>query len=186
MAALAAPGKGADKSLRGFSILEMVVVLALIGLIAAMVVPRVGLLDGVQLKASARNLSGTIRLTYATAVMKRTAHRIVFDLSEQTYRVEEQSGEEWTGVADPMLGERVLPGNVMFKKVEVMDRYCESFCEEYLYFTPGGYVEEAALYLTLDGDDRVFTVFTRPMTGRSVIVMEEMTREQWEKSEEYH
>ena len=169
----------------GFTILEMVVVLAVIGLIAAVVVPRVGVMDGVQLKSSARNLTGTIRLTYATAVMKKKPYRICFNLEEQSYIVEEKSGDEYVPASDPLLGPRLLPDKVYFKRVVIMDRVCEGWCQEYLYFTPGGYVEEASLYLTLEDDDRVMSVFTRPMIGRAVIVMEEITREEWEKSELY-
>jgi type II secretion system protein H len=171
------------KYLKGFTVLEMVIVLAVIGLIAAIVAPRMGLLDGTQLKSSARKLVGAIRITYASAVVNKTYYRIRFNLEEQTYTIEQKVGDEYAAATDPLLEPRVLPGNIYVKRVEVMDRVCEEWCEEFLYFTPGGYVEEAAIYLSIDGDDRVFSVFTRPMTGRAFIVMEEMSREEWEDSQ---
>lgn len=176
------PQTANHKPEEGFTILEMLIVLVVIGLIAAIVIPRMGVMDGVELKSSARNLAGTIRLTYATAVVNKQPYRICFNLAEQSYNVQKKSGDEYVD-AGGMFQPRVLPEPVYFKKVQVMDRTCESWCAECLYFTPGGYVEEASIYLGIEDDNRAFTVFTRPMIGKAVIVPGEVTREEWEKSE---
>ncbi|HUT55615.1 MAG TPA: prepilin-type N-terminal cleavage/methylation domain-containing protein [bacterium] len=172
-----------SERITGFTLIEMMIVVMVIGIIAAIVVPRLGVLDMVQLRSSARTLAGTIRLTYATAVVNRQPYRICFDLEGQSYRIQQKSGDEYVDAPDPLLTPRVLPEPVVIKRVQVMDRLCEGYCQECLYFTPGGYVEDAAIYLGLENDDPVFTVFTRPMTGRAVIVPEEMSREDWEKSD---
>lgn len=160
------------------------VVIAIIGIFAAIVVPRTGVMSVFQLRASARNLVGTIRLTYSTAVVNRSFYRICFDLEEQVYWVEKKEGDQYVKVEDPLLGERVLPDEVYFKRIEAADRVCDYMCQEYLYFTPGGYVEAAAVYLTLEEGSPVISVFTRPMIGKAVIVMEEISREEWEEAEE--
>jgi type II secretion system protein H len=167
----------------GFTLIEMVIVILVIGIIAAIVAPRIGVLDTVQLRSSARSLAGTIRLTYATAVVNRQPYRICFDLDAQSYRIQQKSGDDYVDAADPLLAPRVLPEPVIIKRVQIMDRLCEGACQECLYFTPGGYVEDASIYLGLENESIVYSVFTRPMTGRAVIVPEEMSREEWEKSE---
>jgi len=162
----------------------MMVVLAVIGLAAAMVIPRMGVLDGVELRSAARNIAGTIKLTYSSAAVSRTPHRLCFDLDTQTYWPERLSGEDYVKSPDPMLGKRVIPESSYIKDLRVMDRYCDGYCLECIYFTPGGYAEEAAIHLALVDDSQTLSIFTRPMTGKAVIVMEEMTREEWIEMEE--
>lgn len=163
----------------------MMVVLALIGLVAAVVVPRTGVLDGVELRSEARNLAGAIRITYSTAAMDKVPYRICFNLEQQLYTVQKKAGDEYKEVTDPLMAPRVMPGKVYIKAVKVMDRECSSYCKEYLYFAPGGYVEEASIYLSLEDAEQTISVFTKPMTGKAVIVMEELTRKEWERESEY-
>lgn len=174
----------AHKESPGFSIVELLVVLAVIGLIAAMVAPRIGALDGVQLRSAARSLVGTVRITYNTAIANRLPYRIAFDLENHEYWVEEKMDDEYMESTGQLLGRRTIPDNLYIKSVIVMDRECVSWCKEYLYFSPGGYVEEAAIQFATNDESQVVSVFTRPMTGRAVIVLEEMTREEWEEYEE--
>ena len=166
----------------GFTLIEMMVVLMLIAIVAAVVVPRMGALEGANLKSSARNVAGAVRITYATAIVNKKPYRICFDLEDQTFSVEEKSGDEYVKAKDSLLGSRALPENIYFKKIEVMDRTCEDWCKEYLYFSPGGYVEEAAIYLTTEDGGRNISVFTKPMIGRAEIVLGEVAREEWEES----
>jgi type II secretion system protein H len=165
----------------GFTLIEIMVALIVIGIIAALVVPRTAVMNTVELKAAARNLAGTIHLVYNTAVMEKKYYRIVFDLEGQSYWVEEQDGKRFVRSSNELLGERLLADNIYFKRVTVMDRDCGEWCQVSLYFTPGGYVEEASIYLGIVDDNPVISVFTRPMTGTAALVMGEVTRAEWEE-----
>lgn len=167
----------------GFTLVEIMAVVLVIAIMAAMIAPRLGAFDGAQLKSSSRNLVGTIRLTYSTAVMNKNTYRMVFDLTDHVYWIEERQGKKFVQTQHGMLAERVLPDNIYIRRVRVMDRECVENCREFLYFTPGGYVEEAAIQFGVVDDDRVITVFTRPMTGKAVIALGDVTREEWEQSE---
>lgn len=159
------------------------VVLLIIGIIAVVVIPRIATLGGVELNSTARSLVGTIRITYSTAVVKKKPYRLAFDLTQQAYWVEEKSGDEYIKPTDSLLGPRVIPETIYISQVAILDRDCVANCVEYLYFSPGGYVEEAAIQLaTLDGE-QVVSVFTLPMTGRAVIVPGNVSRADWEKGE---
>jgi prepilin-type N-terminal cleavage/methylation domain-containing protein len=177
------PSNGSALAAPGFTILEMLVVLAVIGIIAVVALPRVGLLDSAELRAAGRNVAGTVRLTYSSAVMSRTPYRMVFDLGCQCYWIEKRSGDKYVKADDPLLARRELPESVMIKRVQAMDRDCSGQCQQYIYFTPGGYVEEASIYLATANEDnpQVVSVFTQPMTGRADVVSGEISREEWEK-----
>jgi prepilin-type N-terminal cleavage/methylation domain-containing protein len=167
----------------GFTLIEMLAVLAIIALVAVLVVPRTSAMEGVEFRSAARTLAGAIRITYNSAVVSRLPHRIVFDLEEQSYWVEDKDGKEYAPSASPMLGKRVIPDSLYLKRIQVMDRDCSGMCREYLYFTPGGYVEEASIHLATLDDSRVFSLFTHPMTGRVSIEGGELSRQEWEKNE---
>lgn len=172
------------RSRPAFTLIEILAVLFIIGIVGAIVIPRFTNLRGIQLRSSARDLAGTLHLVYNTAVVKHTPYRMVFDLDKHEYLVEEKAGEEYVAAAEPLLAARLLPETVIIKAVHVLDRHCSGPGKEYLYFSPGGYVEEAAIYLATADGGQVYSIFTQPMTGRAVIVPEEVTREEWEKSEE--
>jgi prepilin-type N-terminal cleavage/methylation domain-containing protein len=171
---------------RGFSLIEIMVVVAVIALVAAVVVPQVGYLDGVQMKSSARTIVGAVRITYATAVTSRNYYRMVFDLNEHSYRVEKKSGEQYVPATEPLLQGQTLPDSIYFKRVEVAGTSCvsDSNCTAVLYFTPGGYVEEAAIYIATVDDSQTISVFTRPMTGHCAILMGEVSLDQYQEMEE--
>ncbi len=169
----------------GFTLIEIMVVLLIIGIVAGMVAMQVTTTDGVYLRSTARNLVGTVRLTYSVAALNRRPYRLAFDLENQLVWLETKQGKDYVKVDEEGLGERVIPDPVYIKRIEVMDRVCEDYCVEYIYFTPGGYVEEASIYLAVGPEEeaRTITIFTRSMTGRAVIVMEEISREDWENEE---
>jgi prepilin-type N-terminal cleavage/methylation domain-containing protein len=173
--------------IHGFTLIELVVTLLIVSIFATIVGVRMTTSQSVLQRSAARKIAGTIRLTYSMAAINKKPYRICFDLELQKYWIEEKKGKNYVRVDDDMFNEIVIPEPILLSKIKVMDRECSSLCQEYLYFTPGGYVEEAAFHIAdSEGfDARVISIFTRPMTGRAVIVMEELTREDWEEDEKY-
>ena len=168
---------------KGFTLIEIIVVLMIIGIIAALVLPRITAISGAELKATARDLVGTVRLVYSTAAIKKLPYRIAFDLEKQIYWVEEKAGKEYVASKEPLLGQRVIPDTVYIKRLDILKRTCSSYCKEYIYFTPGGYVEPASIYVATLDNSQAMTVFIQPMTGRAEILLGEVSREDWEKSQ---
>ncbi|WP_338637254.1 type II secretion system protein [Spirobacillus cienkowskii] len=73
----------------GFTLLEIIIVLALIGSIAAVVMPNLTLSVDSQMSSSLRNLTGQMRAAYDDAIFSGRMHRMVFDLSAGEYWVEQ-------------------------------------------------------------------------------------------------
>ncbi|MEK6707116.1 MAG: prepilin-type N-terminal cleavage/methylation domain-containing protein, partial [Bdellovibrionota bacterium] len=73
---------------RGFSLLELMVVVAIIALFTTMVIPSVSSYFQLSLNSAAREMASVIKEAYNSTIMTGRIHRLVFDLKEQTYWVE--------------------------------------------------------------------------------------------------
>ncbi len=72
----------------GFSLVELLIVVALIGLVGILVVPGIGNVFKVSMNSATREIAGKIKETYNSTMMSKRVHRIVFDLKEQEFWVE--------------------------------------------------------------------------------------------------
>jgi prepilin-type N-terminal cleavage/methylation domain-containing protein len=77
----------------GFTLLEIMLVVALMGLLAALFVPSTGLRLPYQIESSARVLAGELQAVQQRAIATGTAHRWVVDLDRQAFRVERLGGD---------------------------------------------------------------------------------------------
>ena len=74
---------------RGMTLMEVVVVIAVIGFIAVAMTAAVGGIFGARLDAGANKLSGMARYAYSRALLTGKVHRLVVDIEAGTYRLEE-------------------------------------------------------------------------------------------------
>ncbi|MDH5233473.1 MAG: GspH/FimT family pseudopilin [Gemmatimonadota bacterium] len=78
---------------RGFSLAEVVLVCAFIGIVAGIALPRTAaLLDGVRLRQAAHEVAAAVTLARAAAIRRATYARVVVDSVRGEVRVE--SGED--------------------------------------------------------------------------------------------
>ena len=94
----------------GFTLIELVIVIALLALMVTIVVPSVANIFGANLRATTSEVAGAIRFTYDLAARKNVPFRLVFDLDEQAYWVESSSEKylfdrEKTSVSEGRLDE---------------------------------------------------------------------------------
>jgi prepilin-type N-terminal cleavage/methylation domain-containing protein len=78
------PGEGEA----GFSLIELLVVVALMALIGTMAIPSISNVFKISLGSTTRDLATTIRYAYNAAMMTKKVHRLVYDLKENRYWVE--------------------------------------------------------------------------------------------------
>jgi len=149
----------------GFSIIELLGVLAIIGLIAALVFPRLGSLGLADLRSSGRRLQGMVQLTFNLAVMEKADYRLAFDLDSQCFWAEKNIMGVYVTAKLDLLSMFCLPEEVYIQELEVLDRKLVRTGTDYIYFGMDGFVEPARIVMVNESEDG-FTLFTDPTTGR--------------------
>jgi general secretion pathway protein H len=85
---------------RGFTLVELLIVVAVMGLMAALVGPGLGSVTGANARQSAGELAGSMRALFDTAALRHATCRMVLDLGERAWWAECAPGR--TGIArDP-------------------------------------------------------------------------------------
>jgi len=150
---------------RGFTLIELTVIIVILGVMLTLIIPRLGELGEANLKRSARHLTGMIRFLKDESQARKDIYRLQFDIP---------AGHYWTEVLTPLSDRTVefkrfqsemgsegsLSGNTAFRDVKVSGHPDETYIE----FTPDGWVESAFIHLK-DGDDKPFTLIVKPLTG---------------------
>ena len=187
------------KNSRGFTLLEIMVVLAILGGIMAIAIPKLKKTNN-NAKAVMRELSVLFTEVRHYARLKNATYRIVFNLKgkEDSYFVEasnhevaiksqakekaisEMSKEDrpsspFSKVDKPLKKEKVLPDNLTIKSVETKSR-TEPITKgvAYIYFSPEGLVEQSVIQLT-NGKDLTWSLVVNPLTGRADLVSKAVT-----------
>ncbi len=144
----------------GFTLVEILVALAIVALVVGLTMPKLTELSGVELRTAARRLAGTARYAADQAAVRKTPFRLQFDFAARAYRVEFLDGDTWR--PDPTtLGAPVrLPGQVRVALVETRraGRQREELAS--VEFYPKGYAERAVVQLAV-GDTRAYTIEVR-------------------------
>lgn len=115
--------------LAGFTLLELMVVVTLVAGLMAVAIPTIRSLGGLDLKNEVVKIAGLSSEVYALAAISGKTHRIVFDMDNQQYWVEEKVGD--AGEIQPELGYEDLFKSKTGKKDENNpgDKFAPSFKE---------------------------------------------------------
>ena len=76
----------------GFTLIEMLAVVAIFSLLVAIVAPNIGRLSGRTLQAAADDLAARLELARQRAVVTGVPHRLWIDLDQASYRLERAMG----------------------------------------------------------------------------------------------
>jgi type II secretion system protein H len=152
----------AGTSNRGFTFIELSLVLLVIGLILVFALPRLGDLGDTRLKEAARHLAGTLQSVFDSAVFQKKTFGVVYDLSSQTYQVMDLSQAD--GMTPVSLRSTALPGQVRFKDIstEAEERVTEG--KTTTLFSPEGRAERTTIHLTDGRKD--YTLVMMPFSGK--------------------
>lgn len=72
---------------RGFTLVEMIVVIALLGIAAALVIPQMGSVQGLRVQAAVRTLVSDLTFAQADSIAFQQRRALVFDVPNNTYRI---------------------------------------------------------------------------------------------------
>ncbi|HYA87450.1 MAG TPA: prepilin-type N-terminal cleavage/methylation domain-containing protein [Nitrospirota bacterium] len=153
----------------GFTLIEMMIVIVILGVMASLVVPRLGELGDANMKRSARHLTGMIRFLRDESESRKAVYRLRFDVQGGRYWAEvmtltsEQTPTvEFVPWQSAMGAEGSLSGQTTFRDVQVASHPDDPFIQ----FTPDGWVENAAIHLR-NGDNKDFTLLVNPLAGNT-------------------
>ena len=161
--------KLASKKRAGFTLLELLVVLTIIGFLSLLIVPRLGSLGLAQLRSEARRLRAVIQAGYELSVVEKRGYRLALDLDEQCYWLEVQSEADYQPAENQLFSKHCLPESLSIREFEAPGRKLSGSGRDYIYFSPFGYVEPGRIYLA-DNSGNGFTLFTVPATGQVEIL----------------
>jgi len=179
----------------GFTLVEILMVIALLALLATSVLPRVGSVFRVNVQSSVRRYAAMVRYAYDQSVLTGRVHRIILDMDKQSWGVEvaEPGALPLDRSKQGVLAEGIreddrVTSEPSFKKVtgNLVDSFpsgvqivqVESWRlgkgkvatkgEIGIYAFPNGYIDESTVTLAESGKEngQRFTVTTQPLTGR--------------------
>jgi type II secretion system protein H len=154
----------------GFTLIELAVVIAILGVMIALVAPMLGELGEANLKRSARHLTGMIRFLHEESQAKKFEYRLRFDIQDGRYWAESprsvsENTVEFQKTTSVIGGEGSLFGQTTFRDVKA-----GSHPEEpYILFTPDGWVESTIIHLR-DGSGRDFSLRVKPLTANTELL----------------
>ena len=159
-------GRMRHSSQTGFTLIELIAVMIIIGLVLAVVFPRFSNIGETHLKTDASKLQTLITYLYEASETRNLYYRINFDLERESVLVESsRDGVEYLPEADR--GLRVLrfsPG-VDLAEVEVAGLGVTNTGELRVVFTPTGTTEPFRVNLGA-GDRAPMTITFNPYSGR--------------------
>jgi len=72
---------------RGFSLTELIVIIAILGILSWLAFPKMSAMDEIKLDAAARRLAGDLRYAQSMAMSRRVIHGVLFDPALGKYTV---------------------------------------------------------------------------------------------------
>ncbi len=153
---------------KGYTLLELTIVLVLLGLVTMLTVPRFqAFISGNEIERAARNMSTVIMHARGLAAGEGRGFLIHIDVAKGAYWV---SREIPPGVSNtnPEKEEVVekwrLPESVKFRDVETLGQGMIGEGEAIIHFWRNGLVETATIHLQ-DSKERQMTLIVNPITG---------------------
>ncbi len=154
-----------NQQTNGFTLIELAVVIAILGVMIALVAPRFADIGSANLKRSARHLTGMVRFLRDESQAKKIVYRLRFDVQAGHYWAEavtvtSDNTTEFRRATSVIGGEGSLSGQTTFRDIMAGSHPDDP----YILFTPDGWVEHALIHLR-DGEERDFTLLIKPLTG---------------------
>jgi len=150
--------------------IELMVVIVILAMAAAVVVPRLPSGESTKLKSSARNLASGIRFINDQAIITKGVYRLKLNITEGTTSIVKLSaiGEE-IPPEDQFMGRRLIEEGIGIEDVTVPRLGTVTEGEVVIPFGPGGSPDLVTIHLK--GGERRYTIIAFPSGGK-VRVME--------------
>lgn len=155
---------GKSTSQKGFTLLELSIVILLFGLFALLALPRLEAFGPRGLDGSARRLGGTVKYLFNEAALTGREYRLTFDFEQRSYRAAVvETGGEVHELRELGKG-AVLADGVKFRDLLVPGRGSFSAGKVTIGIHPTGWLEETVIHLE-DRQGGLLTLRVSPLTG---------------------
>lgn len=157
-----------ERSDKGFTLIELIVVIALISLFLVFAIPKLGEVSESNLRRDIRHIIGAISYLHDEAIMKRREFRLNYNIAMGEYWATEIVKEGPIGEVkkfeNTFIKKNRLSDNIRFRDIMVPGH--QGAVEEFFtYFYPTGWVEKTIIHLQ-QGEDKYYTLIVMPLTGK--------------------
>ena len=164
-------GTSKSKVERGFTLIELALVLFVIGLVLAVTFPKLAGFGRGDLKQATRHLIRTVQVLVDRAEATKRLYRLNYDLEKQEYwatvlQPVSDEAVEFVPVGTVLLKRAVLPDPIRFSDVTTLRQGKVTEGEAYTQFYPNGLVERTLFHLTDEKQGETLTLIVQPLTGR--------------------
>lgn len=162
----------AHRGARGFTLLELLIVIFLLGMTLAIIAPTFQEISGTRLRSATRTLAGTVRFVHGQASSTRSVYRLELDLDRGRFWVSRcvpvtDGTCEWEVDRSNLSRPRALPDGVRFVSARtVRDEKLMTSGIAQIHFLPKGYVEQAEIHVASERGSAAFTLLVEPLGGR--------------------
>jgi general secretion pathway protein H len=153
----------------GFTLIELMVVIVIIAMAAALVIPRLPAPEATKLKNSARNLASGIRFLNDQAIITKGVYRLQLSMSDNSTKIFKisASGEELRP-DDQFMSRPLIEDGISIEDVTVPQLGKVSEGEVVLPFGPGGNPD--CITIHLKGGENHFTIIAYPSGGKVTVL----------------
>ncbi|MEK6679138.1 MAG: prepilin-type N-terminal cleavage/methylation domain-containing protein [Nitrospirota bacterium] len=156
------------RSEKGFTLIELIVVIALVAIFFSFAIPKLGDVTEADLRRNIRHLTGTISYLRDEAMMKKREFRLNYNIAMNEYWATEvvKSGTqaEVKRLETVFVNKNRLHGDIRFKDIVILGHQ-GSVEEFFTQFYPNGWVEKTVIHLQ-KGEDKHYTLIVMPLTGK--------------------
>jgi prepilin-type N-terminal cleavage/methylation domain-containing protein len=85
-------GYGLRGSIKGFTLVELLIVIAIISIAALTAIPMMSSAAGMQIRSAANMLTADLEYAKSMAISRAQYFSVIFDVSAESYRIEDQYG----------------------------------------------------------------------------------------------
>lgn len=157
---------------RGYTLIELTIILILLGIILSFALPKLEKLGEAKLRTATRKLAGTIETLFDEAVLKKKPYKILFDLNKKKYSIisykenntQTENDEFQQLEEEDLLREVYFADGIYIKDIFTPMDGLASDGYAAIQFYPDGYVERSIIHISDGRKD--YTLLTVPLTGK--------------------